>query len=424
MKVKLLLGLTLVFLFSLGGFFYSILYPQCPKFHLAQVGELQADELGNATEFIFLDPSHALVAFYPHKTSTSLRIYTKKNGIWEYDKEASREMPSTYHARQIIKEDLDGDGQDEILLADHGVDQEPFPGSHPFILRKNDGQWRYDPNSSKLPKAFTFNLAVMDSSEGRGLFLAHLSPPSPVFYHYNSGDWKDISYLIPQDITSGTLCLMTALVADLDQDGAKDLYLGGCDRPEESQIQAYDRILARDENGTWQIQKSVSLPLRKMDSRWGTVFIKEIKYNEDHFPDLLIATHDFGFHYWKALIYENQSSPGNFSFREVILPLSQETESEGYIHAMEDFSVVDGMGIFVEVRSVARTPGKRAAILGNRLLLQDRDRNFVDASSCLPPELKDSTARMARKYPDNPARLLLVPENGVLYDLIIEPWAP
>lgn len=394
----------------------------CPYpliWELKKVGTLISKDLGGATDFIFLNDNEILVANFPGKgkQQAPLQIYNKTIRGWEYNSAASSKLPETFHPRQMILEDLDGDKIKEVVIADHGTDQPPFPGSHPFILKKKNGQWRFDPSSKLLGSDFTFNVAVLQTKDGKkALYKANVSGKTPYFYGPDKKTkWQDITSSLPKELGPNQLCFMTALSSDFDNDGVTDLFLGGCDRPEKMQAQTHDRILSL-QNGKWELQPPVAIPARQIDSQWGTVFVTKININTDNKTDLLIATHDFGFHFWKVSILENHSLPGKFIFKEINLPLKQESGTEGYVNSLEELKVAGyGIGIFAEVRSVIRNPKMKLPSKATRFVLKDEN-SFEDASECLPEALKKSTYLM-KKYPNDPERMLLVPNVGDIFSL-------
>lgn len=419
MKFKVLL-ISLIICAALGLNYYFLGQNSfiCPDFVLKKRGNLKTQGIGTVTDFIFLDNEQIFVALYPEKESAPLQIYTLKENRWKYDEITSSKLPATFHPRQMIKEDVDNDGINEIIIADHGPDIQPFPGHHPILLKKEHGFWTFDKKSSSLGRAFNFNAAVLDIPQStKMLYLANMASKTSSLYSFIDGEWKDASSSLPHDLAAGTPCIMTALKGDFDLNGVNDLFLGGCDMEKESEIQTHDRILFLVGN-RWELYPEKALPSRQISSSWGTVFVKTIKSNDDDYPDLLIATHDYRFHKWKVVIYENNSSPGIFKFKEIVLPLSQETNTEGYVHSLEDFKI-DGYrsGIMAEVRSLIRDPSKKEPALVSRLMLQKNNGAFVDASVCLPAKLKDIYPHTIRKLPNDAKTLLLVPTSGEIYTL-------
>jgi hypothetical protein len=84
-------------------------------------------------------------------------------------------IPRTQHGRQIVIADFNGDRRNDIFVADHGYDAEPFPGQP--------------------------NTLVLSTADGRLVDASSNLPPSSGFSH-------------------------SAAAADIDRDGDVDLYVG------------------------------------------------------------------------------------------------------------------------------------------------------------------------------------------------------
>jgi len=211
------------------------------------------NHISGSADFIFLNDRQILVVNFPEKgkESAPIHIYTEQKGKWTFDKLASKNLPQTYHARQIILEDIDGDNSKEIIIADHGTDHPPYPGSHPVILRQSNGKWIFDPKSKQLGRDFTFNVAAITLKDGsKALYKANVDGKNPFFFVNFKNSWKDISSQLPQNLSPHNLCMMTVLAEDFDLDGSQDIYLGGCDRDKLMPQQKHDRILSF-ENNKW-----------------------------------------------------------------------------------------------------------------------------------------------------------------------------
>lgn len=404
-----------------SSFAFSKVESKCTlslDWQVKKVGTLFPQGSSGATDFIFLSNKKILVANFPEqgKEQAPLQIYNKTLKGWVYDKIASASLPATYHPRQIIAEDLDGDKVKEIIIADHGTDKPPFPGTYPVILKKIKGSWSSVLSSKALGSDFTFNVAVVKLADGKNaVYKANVAGKTPFFYSYHKGQWADASNLLPKELGPHHLCFMTALAQDFDNDGVTDLYLGGCDRENLNTVQNHDRILSLQKK-KWVLQPQEVIPARKLDSRWGSVFAKKIDLNSDKKPDLIVASHDFGFHSWQVVAYENLSVPGKFKFKEISVPLAQESNTEGYLNSIEDFTVEGyGLGMLAEVRSVIRDNKKTFPKQATRFIVQDK-KEFVDASACLPEAIARTNYQI-RKFPDDSRQVLLVPFQGDILSL-------
>lgn len=388
------------------------------NWNLKKAGTLFRDKAAGAVDFIFLSPTSILVANYPEKGSETapLQIYTKTGDEWVYDSKASAQLPPTYHARQMVLEDIDGDNQPEVVIADHGYDAPPYPGGFPIILRQVNGQWVNEPTSKALGSDFTFNAAVLTLPGGKkAVYKANVFGKSPVFFSHKKGKWTDETASLPSELHPHQLCLMTTLKADYNLDGKNDLYLGGCDMKVGRDDNTHDRMLFLDKD-KWTLAPTNAFPARPMNSSWGTVYVKLTDWNKDSKPDILFASHDFGYTTWKVGVYVNESTPENFKFSHVDIPLLPEKDTEGYVNSLEDFEVPGiGHAILAEFRSVIRSKGKVLPSTFARFAV-NQDGKISDQTACVPKELRPGLFR-ALKVPGDEGSILVLPYHGNIYSI-------
>ncbi len=392
----------------------------CPlKLTLTPESPIHGPPVFGPTDFIFTGPQEIMVTNFPISKALDapISIYSLNKGKWSYDSKASEKLPRTYHARHMLWEDIDGDKKREVIIADHGTDKPPYPGAAPVILRKMNDRWVYDERSKTLGKDFTFNVAALNFGGKHGLYKANVNGKNPFFFAFEKGFWIDRSGLLPPDLGPQKLCLMTAVAEDFDLDGVRDLFLGGCDTPQNRPEQAHDRILVQ-RKGKFVLLPPETIPPRRESRSWGTVFAKTFDENGDGKPDILTAVHDMGFHRWKIVIYRNESRPGLVRFSDYELPLSPEPTAEGYVNSLEELSLGSGITVILaEVRSVLRDPKKRHPAFHTRLIYRDRS-GYRDVSECLPTPLRE-TYYIARKIPGRQRELLLVSHRGQIMSLKI-----
>ena len=63
------------------------------------------------------------------------------DGMGGFDRSAGffgAESPGGVHPRKVLPGDFNGDGKPDLFVLDHGFDQEPFPGAHPYALLSSD----------------------------------------------------------------------------------------------------------------------------------------------------------------------------------------------------------------------------------------------------------------------------------------------
>lgn len=399
----------------------AIAAEKCPHRILWEVtpaGSLESTNIMGATDYAFTGPDEIIVLNFPKQglEKAPLQVYRNLQGKWTLDKKTTDRLPQTFHARQIIMDDIEGDGIKEVIISDHGTDKPPFPGSFPVILKKNKNEWVFDESSKKITPAFTFNMAVLPlPDKTNGLYFANVSFDTPILIKKNKkNEWENLNKLVPPGMNKH-LCLMTAVKEDFDGNGIPDLFLGGCDRPKINKAQAHDRILfAIDKQ--WKLLPDPTLPPRRHDAMWGTNFAKTTDLNGDKKPDLIFAIHDWGFHNWELWAYENLSTPWRFKFKEIPIPVKQEPKTEGFIYNFEEFKI-NGLGtVFIaQVRSVIRDKKNVDPSMNARLFIYE-NKQFKDISACLPEEFRRNLYS-TKKYPDSNDKLLLLPFKGEMLNL-------
>lgn len=143
-------------------------------------------------------------------------------------------VPQTVHPRRVIVEDFNGDGWDDIFIADHGYDLEPFPGAqNTLLLSTGDGRLRNATLDLPQVSDFTHSAAAgdVDNDGDIDLYIGNQWAGSgvPPYFLQNDGtgrftrrdDW------IPSpvgDEASGSYSV--SLLADANHDGNLDLILG------------------------------------------------------------------------------------------------------------------------------------------------------------------------------------------------------
>lgn len=387
------------------------------NWEIKAVGKLSDDKVGLNTEFHFLSPEQVIMLNFPKGNEENARvsIYKKVKNIWTFDPDAALKLPKTFHPRHILKADIDNDKFDELIISDHGTDRPPFNGARTIVIKKEKNKWIIHPLTHLMPISAIFNTAFIKWGKDRaGVFRASMMNGKASFFELQD-HWVDASHSLPGELTKTDLCMMTALSEDFDGDGSGDLFLGGCDKEKEQEFQKHDRILT-NKLGKWVLLPSSVIPPRDLNTTWGTVYVKKLYFNHDQKPDLIVSTHDHGFHKWMLNIYVNQSRPGLFSFRKMSVPLLQEANTEGFVNSYEITSLPGYKNIiFVEVRSFVRDKTKVDPKKYNRLLVQVKDQ-LMDATECLPARVSDTPYKM-RKIPSTANEFLLVPYSGEILQL-------
>jgi len=191
-------------------------------------------------------------------------------------------------------EDFNGDGRDDLLLADGGQDHDPFPGGQSLILIQNENGQLIDETQARLPQqmAFTHSVATgdIDQDGDIDIYMGNIwgsTQIGPCFYiNDGNGFFSEDTTRIPGEITRLERKFTSSLLLDVDQDGDLDLVLGGHDNAGKRDV-----ILLNDGAGMYAYAPDESMPLRLGGPGFNTVAINSADFNKDGWPDLVMSTH-------------------------------------------------------------------------------------------------------------------------------------
>lgn len=152
---------------------------------------------------------------------------------------AEGDRPSTVHPREVLLADFDGDGNNDLFIADHGYDVDPKPGaSNQLLLWTEQG---YEDATDRMPPdpaGFTHNAGAGDVDGDGDIDIlvanSHAQTLSGVFVAgpyllLNDGSANfsfNISRLPDALETDNNRAPWAADIADLDGDGHQDLLIG------------------------------------------------------------------------------------------------------------------------------------------------------------------------------------------------------
>jgi len=200
----------------------------------------------------------------------------------------------TTTARDWSIEDFNGDGREDLFIADHGQDHDPIPGGQSLIFIQNESGKLIDETQARLPQqmAFTHNVATgdIDQDGDIDIYMCNIwgaTQIGPRFYiNDGSGFFSEDTTRIPGEMIRLERKFTASLLLDVDQDGDLDLVLGGHDN-----AGARDVILLNDGEGMFSYAPDENMPLRLGGPDFETVAVESADFNKDGWPDLLMSTH-------------------------------------------------------------------------------------------------------------------------------------
>lgn len=316
-----------------------------------------------------------------------------------------------YHARHITFSDMDGDGFKEILVADHGPDQEPFPGAQSAVIENVKGK-NLKGHLIPVPAAFTFNISPVilgnrqlvllnNFANGKGPGLRLLE----VKLEPGKLEVKDLNKLLP--IKALSSCYMTSLTKNVFGDANEEIILGGCDQPSPWTAVKSDLILEWDGS---EYRVSQTLPDRGENATWASAAWDVADLNSDGKPDLLRATHDFGFKNAQIdVLLHDTDQNGKSTFRKLDALFQMPVKDVGFI------PWVYSIGEFLFFNLTLPFFNRQADAIQRSFLYQFDGVSLIDRSECLSEPVRKSFDRFAvhedRLYFYNNTRLSSIPKK-------------
>ena len=197
------------------------------------------------------------------------------------------------HARDFSVEDFNGDGKEDIFIADHGTDVMPFPGGQNRIYFQNSNSQLIESSNGNIPliSDFSHNTASSDiDNDGDidiyvcNIYGQQLIGPR-LLINNGTGQFTVNTLNLPSSIINLDNVYMSSKFADIDNDSDMDLILGAIDKSGTNQ----DLLLLNNGSGNFTISPN-ALPNRYGNSSWGTVEIEVADVNNDGFKDLIMST--------------------------------------------------------------------------------------------------------------------------------------
>jgi hypothetical protein len=202
--------------------------------------------------------------------------------------------PEFFNLTKWIIADFNGDGLDDLYLADGGQDHQPFPGGqNRLLIQTITGQLR-DVSSTNIPEqlAFTHYAAAgdIDNDGDIDIFDCNVWSSATIgprlLINDGTGSFQEDTSRIPTQITNMQRKFTSSLLVDVELDGDLDLVLGGHDNSGVSDV-----ILINDGLGYFSYPKTPGLPPRLGGVNFDTVSMSTVDFNHDGYPDLLMSVH-------------------------------------------------------------------------------------------------------------------------------------
>ena len=194
-------------------------------------------------------------------------------------------VPRTEHGRQIVIADFNGDHRNDIFVADHGYDADPWPG-YPNTLALSTPAGKLVDASGNLPPESGFShsatAADIDADGDLDIFVGNLccSPPPEILLNDGTGHFTLATGRLPADVTSGSNSYTRSLFVDVNKDGSPDLVLGANGDTTDA-----SRVLLNDGHGTF--HDGTPLPAKPWGPTAILISIATLDLNADGYPDLI-----------------------------------------------------------------------------------------------------------------------------------------
>ena len=239
----------------------------------------------------------------------------------------------TEHGRQILIADFNGDHRNDIFVADHGYDAEPFPG-HPNTLALSTADGKLVDASGNMPpeSGFSHSAAAADVNHDGSvdIYVGNLCcgdhTPPEILLNDGSGHFTRRLDLLPPELQdTSTRTYTRTLFVDANSDGAPDLVLGASNQTPTS------IVLLNDGTGRFRTVAN-ALPPKPFGPSGILISLASFDINSDGRPDLLAGFQraDFSGRRIQVLI-----GVGDGTFRdETSTRLPTQDEGRGWPYAL------------------------------------------------------------------------------------------
>ena len=197
-------------------------------------------------------------------------------------------IPRTQHGRQVVIADLNGDRRNDIFVADHGYDAEPFPGQpNTLVLSTPDGKLM-DASANMPPESgFSHSAAAADVDRDGDidLYVGNLGAgdhtPPEILLNNGAGTFtRGVGLLPPAQEDTSQNIYTRSLFVDANGDGTADLVLGADNHTTSS------ALLLNDGTGHFRNVPN-ALPPKAFGPRAITISLAALDANRDGKADLI-----------------------------------------------------------------------------------------------------------------------------------------
>jgi hypothetical protein len=342
-KTRVLTGALFAFVFASALFFKKDQTPLGPELSVFEQHHLSVDR-----SYVFLDQFafnfgediYIFSAYFTNSNDpeekaalpfyvTSFNPTTKEFGEHQL-------FSGFEHVRDIQKVKTPwGEG---VIIADHGFDHVARGGFLRLLIFSPEEK-KFKDMSDKLPfteRIYAFNVTAFRNQLGLDdIVVAIVNMPNtqPLYLEANGSGYIDRSEKLPIEWRDGSYCFMTVEQIEISSE-QNGLYLGACDRDRSTKNTSHDRVIVDEK-----FIDQKFMPERNSDYTWGTVFIHKGNLTEHQLDDLVILTHDYGFHRGDVKVF-GRSNDGfenlsikNFPYR------SFKKRGQHYFHAVTSFDL-------------------------------------------------------------------------------------
>ncbi|MEO3386339.1 FG-GAP-like repeat-containing protein [Mesorhizobium sp. CAU 1741] len=248
-------------------------------------------------------------------------------------------IPTVVHPREIITVDFNGDGLEDVFIADHGYDSEPFPGMLNRLLLTENGGLSF--SEARLPNFpdFTHSTSTADvDGDGDLDIMVGNMAGDEVYGPYilandGAGNFSIAAGALPSSAYASPNEFYSHLeLGDINGDGAPDLFLGSA--------LGYHRILWNDGTGKF-ADTGTSLPAAfGGDSQ--AIDIDFFDVNGDGRTDILVNSYRYDFTGVGTQMLVQQAD-GSF-IDEALLRFGVDNEEAPYFRLWNELVDFDGDG--------------------------------------------------------------------------------